>query len=180
MADATGDDVQRSDDEVSLLARLLGDAELRRRFVHDSRQVARELTDDSSSLEFLLALDHRQLEEQAETLISKRQHEVAQLLPETWQRLGDRSTPLFKDYLAVSVWPEGHNRHLRDAEAFGLWLAGRADSQLIQAEWNRVRFRLSTSRVAFGIVRGGLLRYQIQILFRRSSGQVRELILGVG
>jgi hypothetical protein len=88
MADATGDDDQRSNDEVSLLARLLGDNELRRRFVDDSQRVAQELTDDPASMEFLMRLDPLQLEAQAETLIAKRQHEVAQFLPETWERHG--------------------------------------------------------------------------------------------
>lgn len=178
MADATSDDDQQSTDEVSLLARLLGDNALRRRFVADSQQVTRELTDDPGCIEFLASLDHFQLENQAETLVAKRQHEVAQLLPETWKRPGGISASLFKSYAEESDWPDGHNRHLKDAESFGTWLVGHAKGELVVTELHRVRFLLSRRRLAVRIVRGGLIGYRIQILFRQRSGHLRELILG--
>lgn len=178
MADATGNDDQHANDEVSLLARLLGDNALRRRFVADSQQVTRELTDDPDCTEFLASLDHLQLVNQAETLIAKRQHEVAQLLPETWKRPGGISASLFKSYAAESEWPGGHNRHLKDAESFGTWLVGRAKGELVMTELHRVRFLLSRRRLAVRIVRGCLTGFRIQILFRQRSGHLRELTLG--
>lgn len=178
MGDATGDDDQHSNDEVSLLARLLGDAELRRRFVGDSQQVARELTDDPPTIEFLMKLDHVQLESQAETLVAKRKHEVSQLLPETWERLGSSSASLFKSYTTKSIWPDGHDRHVKDAQSFGSSLVGRARGELVMTELHRVRFILSRRRLFVRIVRGGLIGFRIQILFRGRSGHLRELILG--
>lgn len=178
MGDANIDDDQNSNDEVSLLARLLGDAEVRRRFVGDSQLVARELTDDPATVEFLMRLDHLQLESQAETLVAKRKHEVSQLLPETWERLGSSSASLFKSYAAESIWPDGHDRHLKDAESFGSWLVGRARSELVMTELHRVRFLLSRRRLSVRIVRGGLIGFRVQILFRDRSAHVHELILG--
>jgi hypothetical protein len=178
MADATGDHDQSSNDEVSLLARLLGDATLRRRFAGDSQQVAQELTDDSASIEFLMRLDHLQLESQAETLVVKRRHEVADFLPLTWHRLGTSAAALFETYAVESAWPKGHDRHLKDAEAFGSWLLDRAKGEAVMTEFHRIRFLLSTHRLAVQIVRGGMIGFRIQILFRHRSGQMRELILG--
>ncbi|MFT5095977.1 MAG: hypothetical protein ACKVII_20805 [Planctomycetales bacterium] len=178
--DGKQSDSKDSDANVALLAQLLSDRQLRIRFRENVDDMVRELTDDQAGRAFLRSLDHRLLEAQAETLITKRQHEVAQLLPLTWKQLAESAPSLFAAYVDESVWPEGHNRHLHDAECFGRWLAGRADSRLVRAEWSRVRFRISGSRVTIRIVRGGVLRYEIQILFRRNSGQVRERILGFG
>jgi hypothetical protein len=177
MADATSDGDQQTNGEVSLLARLLGDNALRQRFIADSQQVTRELTDDPGCIEFLASLDHLQLENQAETLVAKRQHEVAQLLPETWKRPGGISSSLFKSYAAESDWPDGHNRHLKDAESFGTWLVGHAKGELVMTELHRVRFLLSRRRLEVRIVRGGLIGFQLQILFRQRGGRLREVTL---
>lgn len=178
MADATDADDQHSNDEVSLLARLLGDSELRRRFVGDSQRVARELTNNPATIEFLMRLDPLQLKNQAEALVAKRQYEVSQRLPETSKRLGCSEASLFKSYAAESPWPDGHDRHLKDAESFGNWLVGRAKGELVTTELYRVRFLLSRGRIAVRIVHGGLIGFRIQILFRQRNGHLRELILG--
>lgn len=178
MGDARIDDDQNSTDEVALLARLLGDAELRRRFVGDSQLVARELTDDSATIEFLMRLDHRQLENQAETLVAKRQHEVAELLPETWQQLGRTAISRFRNYVAESSWPDGHTRHIRDADAFAGWLFDQQIRELEIAEWNRLRFRLTERRLTLRIVTNGLILPRLQILLRKRDGRIVESLWG--
>ncbi len=178
MGDATIDDDQHSNDEVSLLARLLGDNELRQRFVGDSQLVARELTDNPGSIEFLMRLDHQQLECQAETLVAKRQHEVAELLPETWQQLGRTAVSRFRNYVAESSWPDGHTRHIRDADAFAGWLFDRQIWELEIAEWNRLRFRLTERRLALRILTDGLILPRLQILFRKKDGRIIESMWG--
>ena len=106
MAEVASDDDEYYGEEVSLLSLLLGDVELRRRFIGNSQQVARELTDDPATIEFLMKLDHLQLEKQAESLVSKRQHEVAALMPVTWQQLGGTAVSRFRNFAAESSWPQ--------------------------------------------------------------------------
>ena len=179
MSDTPSDDDRVPDAEVAMLARLLSDVQLRRRFVDDPGAVALEMTDDPSLVEFLVSLDPAQLEAQAETLVLKRQHEVSALMPKTWQSLGATVVSLFRAYAADSVWPDGHTRHLQDAEAFGRWLATQTDRQPVMAEWNRVRFALSRRRAEVRFVHSGGARCGIQIMFRHSNGRLRDFVLGV-
>lgn len=167
-----------ADSNVALLARLLSDRQLRSRFRDNASDVARELADDQAGRAFLLSLDHRLLEAQAETLITKRLHEVSQLLPLTWKRLADSAPSVFAAYADESVWPEGHNRHLFDAEAFACWLSGRQARDLVIAESNRLRFRLNDRRLSVHVFSEGLIP-RVQILFRKQNGEVRESALGL-
>ncbi|MGZ0172527.1 MAG: hypothetical protein ACKVHE_23555 [Planctomycetales bacterium] len=180
MSDTPSDDDRVPDAEVAVLARLLSDVELRRRFVEDPERVALEITDAPLLVTFLVGLNPAQLEAQAVTLVSKRQHEVSELLPKTWRRLGATAASLFRAYAAGSVWPGGHTRHLQDAEAFARWLTTKADCRPEMAEWNRVRFALSGRRAEIRFVRGRGARCGFQLLFRHSNGCLRELVLGLG
>ena len=166
------------DDEVSLLARLLADANLRSRFIRESRRVARELTQCPVAIAFLESLDHVQLEAQAETLRLKRQHEVALLLPETWQNLGKNAAPLFETFSADAAWPTGHNRHLHDAEAFGLWLTAQEGDQVHRTELNRVRFKVSGVSFSIRLIWRQTIISGLQILFRNSSGECKDRVIG--
>jgi len=176
MPDVTVPDDSMPDSEVALLTRLLSDSNLRRRFRENAEEVARQLTDEPLLVSFLMSLDHPQLEAQAATLIMKRQHEVAQLLPMTWRLLSKSAPTLFQAYTEESPWPEGHARHLLDAEAFGLWLVTGSHVEPVATEWNRLRFLVSGRRAAIRIARDPATRYRLQILFRGSGGRVRELI----
>ena len=93
--DGKQSDSKDSDANVALLAQLLSDRQLRIRFRENVDDMVRELTDDQAGRAFLRSLDHRLLEAQAETLITKRQHEVAQLLPLTWKQLAESAPSLF-------------------------------------------------------------------------------------
>jgi hypothetical protein len=171
---------QSGHSEVALLSRLLSDSQLRQRFREDAQSVALELADDEADVTFLLAIDHAQLEAQAETLVSKRQHEVAQLLPLTWKQLGQEAAGLFRTYAAESAWPEGHTRHLGDAIEFGLWLSRRSQHEPVGSEWNRIRFAASGRRLAARIVRDRRVRFGLQILVRQRNGRIRQLVLQLG
>lgn len=163
--------------QVALLSRLLSDSHLRQQFYEDRERVAVELADDDADATFLLTIDPVQLEAQAETLISKRQHEVAQLLPLTWKQLGHDAADLFRAYAAESAWPEGHTRHLLDAVEFGLWLSRRSQHKPVGLEWNRTRFAASDGDLAAHFVHERPMRFGLQILFRQRSGQIRQLVL---
>ena len=168
------------DEHVTLLTRLLSDPLLRQRFNESPAEVVRELTDSPAAKSFLLTLDVRQLDAQARILIAKRRHEVAQLLPLTWQRLAESATEQFEVFASEAAWPEGHERHLIDAAAFSEWLARQRKAQVVVAEKNRIQFLLSGRRLTIRILTNDSLRPAIQILFRNSGGQVREMILGFG
>jgi len=178
MAEVASDDNEYYGEEVSLLSLLLGDVELRRRFIGNSQQVARELTDDPATIEFLMKLDHLQLEKQAESLVSKRQHEVAALMPVTWQQLGGTAVSRFRNFAAESSWPQGHTRHISDAEAFSSWLFERQVRELEIAEWNRLRFRLTDRRLAIRILSNGQILPRLQILLRQKDGRIRDYMYG--
>lgn len=162
----------------TLLARLLSDGELRRRFRDNREQVVNELTDCDSVAAFLLAIDSEQLDAQAETLIAKRQHEVASTLPGSWHKLGKDACSLFRKYAAESAWPEGHLRHLLDASEFGAWL-GRTDRTPVIGEWNRVRFGTTGRRFALHIFRDATVLPTLQFLLRWGNGRVCNFMLRV-
>ena len=171
---------QSGHSNVTLLSRLLSDSQLRQRFRADPQRVAVELTDDAADVTFLLSLDHGQLEAQAETLVSKRQHEVAQLLPLTWKQLGHEATSLFRAYASKAAWPEGYTRHLCDAVEFGLWLSRRSQHTPVGLGWNRVRFAASSRRLAVRIIRDRRVRCGLQILVRQRSERIRQFVLQPG
>lgn len=163
--------------EVALLSRLLTDDGLRKRFCEDRERVVAELADDPATATFLSAIDGGQLDAQAETLLGKRQHEVAELLPQTWRHLGSDARELFRDYAANSPWPEGHLRHLVDACDFVSWLrqSGRA---AVDSEFNRISFAATGGRFAVRIIREtSQLLPGVQFLARNRSGHVRQFIL---
>ena len=163
--------------EVVLLSRLLSDIGLRKRFCEDREQVVAELTDDATTATFLSAIDFTQLDAQAETLLGKRQHEIAELLPLTWRRLGNDARKLFREYAATSLWPEGHLRHLFDACAFVMWLR-QSGWPSVDAEFNRISFAATGGRFAIRIVRETSRWLPgLQFLARTRSGRVRQLIL---
>lgn len=160
--------------EVAVLSRLLTDAALRRRFAEDPARVAEELTSDTEQLAFLSSLDATQLEAQAETLIGKRRHEVAQILPQTWRQLGTAAADLFQSFVDASPWPEGHRRHLVDADAFAGWLVEQTPRRPIQSEWNRIRFILSARRMSVNFVRDRPGPCGLQILWRHRNGRLQQ------
>jgi len=162
-------------DVTTALGRLLTEPALRGQWRRDPAAVARALEADVASL------DPDELEHQAETLLEKRFHEAAKLLPRTMAALGGRAERLFRDH-AARYWPEGHRRHADDAIAFGRGLLERRLPHS-RSELNRLRFAMGDDRFSLGFVDdawvGGRARRALQILYRR-RGAVRSLALYLG
>jgi hypothetical protein len=165
-------------DLTTVLGRLLSDPALRATLRRDPEAAARALDADPATL---AAVDSDGLEQQAETLLEKRFHEVGKLLPRTVAALGPDAERRFREH-AAGFWPEGHRRHAEDASAFGRWLQGRRLPHS-RSELNRHRFALGARRFSLGFVNdawvGGRSRRALQILYRR-RGVVRSLALYLG
>lgn len=152
----------------SALARLLKDAELRRRFRDDPAATVDELLSEPSDRAALLEVDPDQLDEQAEGLVRKRFTEVAKLLPRSMASLGASAFSFFSEH-AANFWPEGRRRHIDDAASFARYLRRRGVSAACEAELNAAIFaggeRLVAVRLSRIIV-GRRRRRALQILFR--------------
>lgn len=106
------------------LARLLSDRPLRLGFAADKWAVARELKLLPEEAAILCAIDPRELDAQAQSLLAKRRGEVSTIAPRTWKALDGAGIRIFEDY-AADHWPTGHLRHPHDALAFLRFLAAR-------------------------------------------------------
>jgi hypothetical protein len=165
-------------DFTTVLGRLLADPALRAELRRDPGAVARALDADAAALHEIEIDD---LERQAETLLDKRFHEVAKLLPLTVAGLGAAAPEVFREH-ALGHWPEGHRRHAADASAFGRFLEGRGLPRSA-SELHRLRFAMGTGRLSLGFVAdawvGGRPRRALQLLYRR-RGAVRSLAFYAG
>lgn len=156
-----------------VLGRLLADADLRALLRRDPSAAAEAL---DASPDDLAGLDADDLEAQAETLVGKRLHEVAKLLPRS-------TTPeLFRAH-AAAFWPRGHRRHLEDALAFARFLEDRGAPRS-RSEIRRLRFAAGSGRWSAGFVSdaplGGRTRTALQVLWRSPRGvETRHLYLGL-
>ncbi len=164
-------------DFTTALTRLLSDPKLRQAFREDRAALAARLGLIEPDAAALVALDADDLDEQARMLIRKRFAEVARLLPETIHRLGAAAEQAFSDY-AAAHWPTGHDRHPRDAAAFGLHLIRTGNVNACRAEIHRVAFASGRRRWAVHLVpvltTRGRSRTVLQILHRRRDGSLRE------
>ena len=132
-----------SDDEstidfVTAFARLLSSQVLREQFRESPSSVSDQLginQQDRSAFESLCA---DQVEQQAETLLNKRWHEVRRLAPKTTASLGEDGAEIFR-YFASNDWPEGHRRHVVDAYRFLKFLRANGIQKPDRVELNRVR-----------------------------------------
>lgn len=160
----------------SVLAALLSEPALRAEFRRDPRAFARELSEEQQ--EELLSLSPDELDLQGEALVAKRRHEVAQLAPATFARLGSAAAERFACY-AATHWPRGHRRHVADAAAFLEFLDARGPRPW-RFELARLRFVLGRRRFAMHRARipvPGGERAVLQVLVRTRRG-VREALLG--
>jgi hypothetical protein len=104
-------------DLVTAIGRLLHNRQLRIEFEHAPEAVAIRLGLTDADSETFVRLDIGGIARQAEGLLSKRWHEVADLIPETTKELGREGRDLFRFY-ASNSWPAGHRRHYVDAFNF--------------------------------------------------------------
>lgn len=159
----------------TVLGRLLADPALRAEFRRDPAATARELDADLSGI------DPVELECQAATLVDKRFHEVAKLLPRTIALLGADAARVFGAHAGL-FWPEGHRRHAEDAVAFGRFLQERR-FPCCRSELHRLLFAMGKGRLSFRFVPdawvGGRARRALQVLYRR-RGAVGSLAVTLG
>lgn len=159
------------------LGRLLADPALREEFRRDPAGTAARL--DAT----LSGIDPAALEKQAESLVAKRLHEVAKLMPRTFERLGPAASGHFRGF-AGTRWPRGHRRHLEDAVAFGRFLRERGERGLCRSELNRLCFLHEGARWALRLVpdarAGGRDRAALQVLWRDKRGAVRSAAVWLG
>ena len=156
------------------LAQLLSDSRLRHEFIRDPAGVADRLALPPASIASLQEIDTGLLERQARSLLGKRRFEIAEILPQTWQHLGDDATDLFDEYALEAPWPTGHRRHLLDAAAFCSFLGERADS----VESARIRFTSGSRRFVLARINGRGRRGLLVLLRWRKT--VRSWLFVVG
>ncbi len=165
-------------DWVTFQARLLSDRQLRASFRRDPGATARSSGLRDTDLAIANEIDADDLEAQAETLITKRMRAVEQLLPFTWDRVGDDAAEHFRDYAQTS-WPAGHRHHLLDAAGFCEHLRRHRIPSVCRAEANLARFAGGTARLRLHLVGNlcidGRRRPGLQVLYRR-SGRVRQFV----
>ncbi len=162
-------------DFTTALARLLSDASLRAEFAADPTFVANRLAGHPDDIAAVVAIDPSELEHQAVGLIRKRAGHVAALLPLTWAAMSNPRTR-FDDFAAENSWPEGHQRHLEDAVAFGKWLDRQGDSCLVPSEWNRCRFLIEHRRLRVCLIRHRSIPLRergVRFLFR-ARGRIHQ------
>ena len=158
------------------LTRLLSDTQLRSAYGIDRYRVAREMSIAQCDLEAFVALNLRDLEQQAQCLIDKRYYEVARLLPQTVKRLGSDAQVLFVKH--ASFWPVGHRRHFIDAIEYCGYVHRSHPEKIVQAELIWLRFQLSNRWL--GIYRivdidpDGKKTMSVHLFVRLRNGEVRR------
>lgn len=160
-------------DAIEALGLLLRDRALRKRFASDQSAVVKELGVASDQATFLCELNVQQLDAQARSLIRKRQAEVARLVPETWLRLGPEAHLQFRQYADQSPWPEGHRRHVIDADRFCTFLQNRGAPEHLKSEHHPVAFlagnRPFSVKILTDLMVGEKERWAIQFCLRRKG-----------
>jgi hypothetical protein len=167
-------------DFVDGLARLLTNAETRRRFFEAPEAVVAALDVRPEDRLALIALDREELEAQAQTLLEKRLHEAVPLFPVTWSNLGDRGRSLFLR-CAEEHWPPEHSRPVRDAARFCRLLSSRGEPAVHPPELHRLEFLASRCTWSVRLLRfhveGKAKRTVLHGLFRRPHGRVEGIAL---
>ncbi len=167
-------------DLTTALGTLLSDAALRAEFRRDPAACAERLDLCREDRHAFQSLAPEELEVQGVALVHKRRREVARLAPETFARLGPAAEALFDEH-ATRRWPTGHKRHVEDALAFLEHLEASGDRRACRWERNRLRFALSSQRLAFHLLplpRYGRVRLALQVL-ASAQGVFREQLFGL-
>jgi hypothetical protein len=144
----------------ALLARLFTDAKLRRAFFEDPRGAARGFGLSEEEAETLAALDRREVEQFARSLLGKRALDARKVLPLTTRALGEDFDRLL--FEAIDG-PSSAERHRGDAAALTRLLAFRGEPAWIG---DLARFEMAFVSAA----RPGAL-----ILLRRFAWPVDEI-----
>ena len=167
-------------DSITALGRLLRDGPLRDAYAAAPLRTLEALGVAAEDRGPLLDLDPAGLETQARVLLRKRFDAVSRLIPATLANLGELAWPSFAEY-ARAFWPAGPASTLEDGEAFSRRLCGTHPHAVSRSDQNRLRFARQGKRVGLHFARDlpfrGGRRAGLQLLWRRPSGQWRELAL---
>jgi hypothetical protein len=167
-------------DLTTALGRLLSDVALRSAYLRDRAGTARTMEIRECDIAQFLSLSGDELERQALALVQKRFHEVARLLPRTFNQLGKKAEHLFHEY-STAYWPRGHHRHFEDAVQFRDFLRTNGHRGLNQAEYNEICAILNCRWLSIHVVRDlwvdGDKHYAVQIFFRDRKRVIRSLAL---
>ncbi len=164
-----------------MLALLLHDREMRDRFRADRSAFVKEFGLEGADTQMICSLDCEQLDRQAEGLLRKRKSQVTQLIPRTWNRLGVEANRLFRDYVESSAWPESHQRHALDADAFCSFLQLNSIQEYSRSEHNWLKFCIGKCWFRLHFVSDCNVdnrnRWAVQVFYRtRASGTVQRTI----
>lgn len=170
-------------DFITAFARLLRDGTLRDQFAEDALAAAKNIQlrlTDYPAWQQLVSAD---VEFQADVLLRKRLDAVKTFAPATCRRLGDTLWPVFREF-ARHHWPGEEDEKFLDAHQFCRALKQKQPDAVAGWEWNRFKFALSKSHVAFFLVKIPLAKNKsrrgIQLLTRNRSGRGREFFIYLG
>lgn len=171
-------------DVVNALGQLLHDQRLLKRFIEDRESVIAELGITKDQSAFFLNLKDTQLKTQADSLVRKRWGEVAELIPNTWVRLGKKAILRFNQYADEAEWPDGHRRHFLDADQFCEFLRRQAPAGYLKSEHHWIKFLCHPKRISVRFVNDfivkGKKRFAIQCCYRhRGRPRFKAFYLGV-
>lgn len=162
------------------LGKILSDRSLREAFLRDPNDCASRLSLQSQDVPAFIRMSTDEIQRQAQTLLKKRFHEVSKWLPATISRLGAAAWTDFRDYAELE-WPQGHNRHLRDAIGFGEHLQRSRRRELSTREFHRLRFRDSSQKLRLGFSLhwdfATRRHFGFQVLRRLKNGKISEFLL---
>lgn len=154
--------------ETELLALLLSDRQHRLQLKQRPEQFRRQLGLDEVLFAFACQIDPDQLETQAQALVAKRFREAGCCLPNTLRSGAEDYRELFQEY-ASSNWPQGHDRHMRDALSFADHLR-RHKKHHDCRERNRLAFCLNARRFQIcSIWSRRPLTVGVHVLFQRHA-----------
>ena len=103
---------------VQLLADLLADPRVRDELVHSPQELFARYELTLAEQRSLEAVNIQQLEEQAQSLIRKRWHAVARLIPDTIGSGPQQEMRSLFEFYATRHWPGDFRRHWLDAHEF--------------------------------------------------------------
>ena len=138
-----------SDSFTSVFAKLLSSSAYRSSFDQDPFRFIRQFDLSHEDAQSLLALNSRQLDLQARSLLRKRFFELKHYIPHSLEGDQKKLMGWFFEH-GESFWPEGPKRHFIDAQEFLEELEIRKWSQVNRFEYLWVNFVLDCKKIKIG------------------------------
>jgi hypothetical protein len=151
-------------DVQNLLARIFTDEDLRLRFLREPEKTGMENNLSRAEIEQIKQILPEQIRFFADSLVSKRLHEVEKLLPLTRKALGKEFEKYFREF-ANQFLPQTIKKHLEDAIQF----SGFLHSKNIEPVWTTDLTRFERARLSFN-------NSEKRFLLKRFDFDIREII----